>query len=43
MLRRVGLADLRFRATMIDDLIITIADLLVSIFHPKTSLVYNVR
>jgi len=43
MLRRIGLADIRFRATVIDDLVITIAGLLISIFHPKTSLVYYVR
>jgi hypothetical protein len=41
--RRVGLADLRFRTTMVDDLVITIAGLLVSIFHPKSSLIYDIR
>src|SRR6266853_3694764 len=42
MLCHLGLADVRFRAAAIDQLIIAVTDFLISIFHPKAGLI-NVR
>src|SRR6266404_4661390 len=43
MLCHIGLADFRFRAAAIDQLIIAVTDFLISIFHPKAGLINDVR
>src|SRR6516164_6108477 len=42
MLRHIGPADLRFCATVVDHLVITVAGFLISIFHPNAGLVHHV-
>ena len=38
-----GAADRRVRATLLDDLVITVAKFFVSVFHPNAGLIYHVR